>query len=114
MKLWKTLLAGAAMLASVAAVHAQEINFGIISTDSSAALRQRWQPLIDDMEKQTGIKVTPFFATDYAGVIEGMRFNKVQLAWLGNKAAMEAVDRSQGEVPRRSCTPTAPKATTRC
>ncbi|MBN9116365.1 MAG: phosphonate ABC transporter substrate-binding protein [Pandoraea sp.] len=98
MKLWKTLLAGAAMLASVAAVHAQEINFGIISTDSSAALRQRWQPLIDDMEKQTGIKVTPFFATDYAGVIEGMRFNKVQLAWLGNKAAMEAVDRSQGEV----------------
>lgn len=98
MKLWKTLLAGAAMLASVAAANAQEINFGIISTDSSAALRQRWQPLIDDMEKQTGIKVTPFFATDYAGVIEGMRFNKVQLAWMGNKGAMEAVDRSQGEV----------------
>ncbi|WP_331692394.1 phosphonate ABC transporter substrate-binding protein [Pandoraea sputorum] len=98
MKLWKTLLAGAAMFAAVAAAHAQEINFGIISTDSSAALRQRWQPLIDDMEKQTGIKVTPFFATDYAGVIEGMRFNKVQLAWMGNKGAMEAVDRSQGEV----------------
>ncbi|MFK0378072.1 phosphonate ABC transporter substrate-binding protein [Pandoraea sp. NPDC090278] len=98
MKLWKTLLAGAAMFASVAAANAQEINFGIISTDSSAALRQRWQPLIDDMEKQTGIKVTPFFATDYAGVIEGMRFNKVQLAWMGNKGAMEAVDRSQGEV----------------
>jgi phosphonate transport system substrate-binding protein len=98
MKLWKSLLAGAAMITSVAAVHAQEINFGIISTDSSAALRQRWQPLIDDMEKQTGLKVTPFFATDYAGVIEGMRFNKVQLAWMGNKGAMEAVDRSQGEV----------------
>ncbi|AKC69352.1 phosphonate ABC transporter substrate-binding protein [Pandoraea oxalativorans] len=98
MKLWKTLLAGAAMFASVAAANAQEINFGIISTDSSAALRQRWQPLIDDMEKQTGIKVTPFFATDYAGVIEGMRFNKVQLAWMGNKGAMEAVDRSNGEV----------------
>ncbi|AJC20910.1 phosphonate ABC transporter substrate-binding protein [Pandoraea pulmonicola] len=98
MKLWKTLLAGAAMFASAAVAHAQEINFGIISTDSSAALRQRWQPLIDDMEKQTGLKVTPFFATDYAGVIEGMRFNKVQLAWMGNKGAMEAVDRSQGEV----------------
>ncbi|VVE37354.1 phosphonate ABC transporter substrate-binding protein [Pandoraea anhela] len=98
MKLWKTLLAGVAMIASVAAAHAQEINFGIISTDSSAALRQRWQPLIDDMEKQTGLKVTPFFATDYAGVIEGMRFNKVQLAWMGNKGAMEAVDRSNGEI----------------
>lgn len=27
-----------------------------------------------------------------------MRFNKVQVAWYGNKAAMEAVDRSNGEV----------------
>jgi phosphonate transport system substrate-binding protein len=27
-----------------------------------------------------------------------MRFNKVQVAWYGNKAAMEAVDRAQGEV----------------
>jgi phosphonate transport system substrate-binding protein len=31
-------------------------------------------------------------------VIEAMRFNKVQVAWYGNKAAMEAVDRSNGEV----------------
>jgi phosphonate transport system substrate-binding protein len=31
-------------------------------------------------------------------VIEGMRFNKVQVAWLGNKSAMEAVDRSNGEI----------------
>jgi phosphonate transport system substrate-binding protein len=27
-----------------------------------------------------------------------MRFNKVQLAWLGNKSAMEAVDRADGEI----------------
>ena len=31
-------------------------------------------------------------------MIEGMRFNKVQLAWFGNKSAMEAVDRADGEV----------------
>lgn len=74
------------------------INFGIISTESSQNLRQDWQPIIDDMSKKIGIKVTPFFAPDYAGVIEGMRFNKVQVAWLGNKAAMEAVDRSSAEV----------------
>ena len=35
-----------------------------------------------------------FFAPDYAGIIEGMRFNKVQMAWYGNKSAMEAVDRA--------------------
>ena len=78
--------------------NAQEINFGIISTEATQNLKQDWEPLIKDMEKQTGMKVTAFFAPDYAGIIEGMRFNKVQLAWLGNKSAMEAVDRASGEV----------------
>jgi phosphonate transport system substrate-binding protein len=31
-------------------------------------------------------------------VIEAMRFNKVQVAWFGNKSAMEAVDRASGEI----------------
>ena len=78
--------------------NAQEINFGIISTEATQNLKQDWEPLIKDMEKQAGMKVTAFFAPDYAGIIEGMRFNKVQLAWLGNKSAMEAVDRASGEV----------------
>ncbi len=77
---------------------AQEINFGIISTEATQNLKQDWEPLIKDMEKQTGMKVTAFFAPDYAGIIEGMRFNKVHVAWLGNKSAMEAVDRASGEV----------------
>jgi len=75
-----------------------ELNFGIISTDASAALKQAWQPFIDDLNKETGLKVTAFFASDYAGVIEAMRFNKVQFAWMGNKAAIEAVDRASGEI----------------
>ena len=50
------------------------------------------------MQKATGLKVNAFFATDYAGMIEAMRFNKVQVAWFGNKSAMEAVDRANGEV----------------
>ncbi len=76
----------------------QEINFGIISTESSQNLKSDWQPLLDDMAKQTGLKVRAFFASDYAGIIEGMRFNKVQVAWFGNKSAMEAVDRANGEI----------------
>jgi len=89
---------GAALAAPVAAEMPKEITFGIISTDSSVALRERWQPVIDDMSKRVGVKVTPFFATDYAGVIEAMRFKKVDLAWFGNKSAIEAVDRANGEV----------------
>ncbi len=74
------------------------LNFGIISTEASQNLRQDWQPVIDDMSRALGVKVTAFFAPDYAGVIEAMRFNKVQVAWFGNKSAIEAVDRANGEV----------------
>src|SRR3546814_3350923 len=50
------------------------------------------------MEKTLGVTVKPFFASDYAGVIEGMRFGKVDVAWFGNKSVIEAVDRAGGEV----------------
>lgn len=77
---------------------AQEINFGVIATDSASVERERWEPLFRDMEKKTGLTVKSFYAPDYAGVVEAMRFNKVQVAWYGNKAAIDAVDRSNGEV----------------
>ncbi len=77
---------------------ADEINFGIISTESTSNLKKVWDPFLAAMEKQTGLKVKGFFASDYAGVIEAMRFNKVQIAWFGNKSAMVAVDRSNGEI----------------
>jgi phosphonate transport system substrate-binding protein len=93
----RSLIAGAVALACVAA-HAEDLNLGIISTDSSSVLSQRWQPLVDDMSKQTGLHVKAFFATDYAGIIEAMRFNKVQVGYFGNASAMEAVDRANGEV----------------
>lgn len=95
------LLAGFAALSTVAFAHgalAETINFGIISTEAAKNLKQVWDPFLKDMEKQTGLTVKAFYASDYAGVIEGMRFNKVQIAWFGNKSAMEAVDRASGEV----------------
>jgi len=94
--------ASAALLASCLLGNAQAddkvINFGIMSTESSQNLKSVWQPFLDDMSKKTGLKVNATFASDYAGLIQGMRFNKVDVAWLGNKAAMEAVDRSGGEI----------------
>jgi phosphonate transport system substrate-binding protein len=88
----------AAALALGATAYAQDVNFGIIATDSAAVQRERWEPFFQDMEKKTGLKVRAYYAPDYNGVIEAMRFNKVQVAWFGNKSAMEAVDRAQGEV----------------
>ena len=98
--MYKTLIAAllALVLLPVAAQESNGITFGISATESSQNLKSDWQPVLDDMAKKTGLKVTAFFASDYAGMIEAMRFNKVDVAWYGNKAAMEAVDRARGEV----------------
>src|SRR5215470_15013050 len=88
----------AVTLAAAPAAAAEEVNFGIISTETTANLRTIWDPFLADMTKKTGLNIKAFYASDYAGVIEAMRFNKVQVAWFGNKSAMEAVDRASGEI----------------
>ena len=74
------------------------LNFGIISTESTQTLKREFEPFLKDMEKSIGLPVKAFFAGDYAGVIEAMRFSKVHVAWFGNNSAIEAVDRANGEV----------------
>ncbi len=97
------MLSAAALAAALAAPAGaqpmpQEINFGIISTESTQNLKQDWGVLLEDMQKRIGVKVNAFFAPDYAGIIEAQRFNKVQVAWYGNKSGMEAADRANAEV----------------
>ena len=90
-----------AAIAAAGALHAaevKELNFGIIATEKAGALRQMWDPFLEDMSKAVGVKVNGFYATDYAGIIEAQRFNKVQIAWYGNKSAIDAVYRASGEV----------------
>ncbi|MGA7487836.1 MAG: phosphonate ABC transporter substrate-binding protein [Xanthobacteraceae bacterium] len=97
----KAILAGLAVAGSLASVRAEspaEINFGVISTEASINQKKNWEPFVEAMSKATGLRVKALYATDYAGVIEAMRFNKVHVAWFGNKSGMEAVDRANGEV----------------
>ncbi|WP_310607001.1 phosphonate ABC transporter substrate-binding protein [Buttiauxella brennerae] len=95
-----TSLLSVSTLFSTAQADEQEksLNFGIISTESQQNLKPQWDPFLKDMEKKLGVKVNAFFAPDYAGIIQGMRFNKVDIAWYGNLSAMEAVDRANGQV----------------
>jgi phosphonate transport system substrate-binding protein len=98
----KMIIMGLALAASLAvnAAHADvtELNFGVISTEASVNQKKNWEPFLDAMSKAIGVKVNGFYASDYAGVIEAMRFNKIQIAWYGNKSGMEAADRSNAEV----------------
>ena len=86
--MFKRLIAAAALATAFAAPAAAqkptELNFGIISTESSQNLKQDWGVLLEDMQKRLGVKVNAFFAPDYGGIIEAQRFNKVQVAWSPN------------------------------
>jgi phosphonate transport system substrate-binding protein len=92
------LAAAALMVGAARAEEIKELNFGLVSTEKAGALKQMWAPFLEDLGKAAGVQVNGFFATDYTGIIEAQRFNKVQLAWYGNMAAIEAVDRADGEV----------------
>lgn len=91
-------LATSAMPAFADRENPKEINFGIIATENSSAQREKWGPFLKALEANLGMPVKPFFAADYAGVIEAMRFDKVDIAWYGNKSGMVAVDRAGAEV----------------
>jgi phosphonate transport system substrate-binding protein len=60
------------------------------------------------MEKATGLKVEPFFASNYTALVEAMRFKQTDLGWFTNQSGLEAVRRSNGEVFARSKKPNGP------
>lgn len=75
-----------------------ELVFSILSAENQQSMSTVWQPLLDDLQKETGLKVKPYFATNYTSLIEAMRFNKVQLGWFSALPALEATRRADGEV----------------
>ncbi|MEL7052081.1 MAG: phosphonate ABC transporter substrate-binding protein [Cyanobacteria bacterium J06588_5] len=74
-----------------------ELEFGIISTESQDNQKPKWEPFIAAMSEELGREVKASYATDYAGVIEAMGANKVQMAWFGGKSYIEAAKRSEAE-----------------
>ena len=82
-----------------------EITFSILSAEGQASSGPLWQPLLDDMSKAIGVPVRPFFGSNYTILVEAMRGNQTQVAWLSAKPALEAVDRAEGEVIARIVDP---------
>ncbi|HVK41724.1 MAG: phosphonate transporter, periplasmic phosphonate-binding protein [Phenylobacterium sp.] len=76
----------------------KEITFSILSAESQQSMAPLWQPLLDDMSEYTGVKVRPYFATNYTSLIEAMRFNQVQVGWFSALPALEATRRAEGQV----------------
>ena len=110
------LAAGAALAVSLAACGQgdksgaakgapSEISFAILPAEGQASSGPLWQPLLDDMTKAVGVPVKPYFASNYTVLVEAMRGNQIQAAWFPAKTAIEAIERSNGEVVARIVDP---------
>ncbi len=75
-----------------------EITFAVLAVEKSQNLEKLWSPIIADMQKQTGLKVKPYYSSSYTALIEAMRFDQVQTAWFSNASGLEAMKRANGEV----------------
>ena len=83
----------------------ETISFSILSTENSTSLQSLWAPFLEDMEKQTGLDVRPFFGSNYTALIEAMRADQVQVGWFSNNSGLQAVRRADAEVFARTTDP---------
>jgi phosphonate transport system substrate-binding protein len=82
-----------------------EIRFSVLSTEASSSMEEYWRPILADMARQTGMKVTPFFSSNYTLLIEAMKFKKTDAGWFSNRSGLEAVRQADGEVFARTFDP---------
>jgi len=102
----RTLIAASAALALLAGCHkpapsSPTIDFSILSAEDQTSMAKVWQPLLDDMQRKTGLTVKAFYAGNYTALIEAMRFGQVQVGWYSALPALEATRRANGEVLAR-------------
>ena len=100
-------LAGCGKPAETPAARASdEVRFSVLSTESTQAMSAYWQPILEDMRRKTGLKVTPFYSNNYTLLVEALRFKKTDAGWFSNQSGLEAVRRGGGEVFARTFSPT--------
>lgn len=85
----KTWLQGAAaglalvMAGGVLAQQPTELRVGLIPSEDAQAMVRASQQVMEQLAAKTGMKVRPFVANDYNGVIEAMRSGKIDVAYFG-------------------------------
>jgi phosphonate transport system substrate-binding protein len=80
------LFAAGTMLAGAGAARAEDqatLRVGLIPSEDSRAMLAQSKDILDALEKNSGMKVQGFVATDYNGVIEALRSKHLDVAYLG-------------------------------
>lgn len=97
-RLFVILLLSLVCLGTASAQERDRFVFAAISTESSEASSQAWQPFIDDMSATTGYDIQLVTATDYAGVIEALRFGQADMGWFSTFSGLQAIRLADAEV----------------
>ncbi|MGY4828765.1 phosphate/phosphite/phosphonate ABC transporter substrate-binding protein [Sphaerotilaceae bacterium SBD11-9] len=84
--------------AARAQYRAETLNFGVITTTTVDDSRKAWEPFFADMRAATGVPVQGWYAKSYLEAAEALVTNKVQLAWVSSKAALDCIERANVEV----------------
>lgn len=74
------------------------ISFGLIAVQAPEETAALWRPLLAALSRHLGREVVPHVSKEYAGIVWALREGKDQIAWLGGKSAMEAVDNANVEI----------------
>lgn len=69
------------------------IRFGLIPSEEAHKLLTDSKPFIDVFEAKIGIPIKPFVAMDYAAVVEALRTNQLEVAFLGPASYVLAKDK---------------------
>jgi phosphonate transport system substrate-binding protein len=75
------------LLAGIAACGAPEsqrkvLRVGFVPSENVQQVAQNAQPIVEILQKNLALEVQPFVATDYTGVVEALRANKLDIAFL--------------------------------
>jgi phosphonate transport system substrate-binding protein len=58
------------------------LRVGFVPAEDAQQVMQNAQPIVDILQKELGMEVQPFVAADYTGVVEALRVNKLDIAFL--------------------------------
>ncbi|HWX67540.1 MAG TPA: phosphate/phosphite/phosphonate ABC transporter substrate-binding protein [Rhodanobacter sp.] len=92
------LCAGSATAVGRSDASTSPIRFGILPIGSAAESLEQWRPLLDDLQRRLGRPVTTVSVSSYAGLSDAIGAQRVDVAFLSGKLAVEAVTHQHMQV----------------
>ncbi|MBI2987511.1 MAG: phosphate/phosphite/phosphonate ABC transporter substrate-binding protein [Deltaproteobacteria bacterium] len=78
------------------------LRVGFVPSENVQQVAQNAQPIVEILERKLGVEVQPFVATDYTGVVEALRADKLDIAFLSPASYVLAKNEADVKVVLKS------------